>query len=191
MNKHLKALCIVLGLAALTLAIYLGYRNKTADGDVETATGSALTLNQVAQDFDGKTLLNQPIKLSQYKGKVVILNFWASWCGPCIEEMPSLIKLTKAFPQEVELVAISGDSTLADIESFIKSFPDLKTVPNIHVVFDEDKSLSQKYQIFRLPESFILDQEQKVVKKISGTIDWNTPDALEYMKQLVVKNRAK
>jgi thiol-disulfide isomerase/thioredoxin len=113
------------------------------------------------------------------------VNFWASWCGPCIEEVPSLIKLLKTFPNELELIAISGDSNQADIDSFMKSFPEMKTLPNIHVVWDADKSLAQKYQIFRLPESFLLDKDLKLIKKISGTIDWHTEDAIAYIKQVI------
>ena len=184
MNKHLKALSVVLSLAIFGLVGYSFYQNRaTADG-AGGADRAALTLGDAVPDFEAKTISGKGIQLVQFKGKPVILNFWASWCGPCIEEMPSLIKLVKTFPNDIELIAISGDSNMADIDSFLKSFPEMRTVPNIHVIFDEDKSLTQKYGIYRLPESFVLGKDQKVAKKISGTIDWNTPDALEYMKKL-------
>lgn len=183
MNKHLKALSVVVGLVIIGLAAMSVYQNKFSDGAAAGAE-KALSLGNAVPDFQSKTILNKALQLNSFKGKPVILNFWATWCGPCIEEMPSLIKLVKAFPNEIELIAISGDSNLADIESFLKSFPEMKTLPNIHVIFDEDKMLMQKYGIFRLPESFVLGKDQKIAKKISGTIDWNTPDALEYMKKL-------
>lgn len=184
MNKHLKALSVVLGLVVVGLVGYSIYQNRAASDTSGSAEKAALTLGDVVPDFQAQTILGKSLQLASFKGKPVILNFWASWCGPCVEEMPSLIKLVKAFPKDIELVAISGDSNIQDIESFLKSFPEMKTVPNIHVIFDEDKSLSQKYGIYRLPESFVLGKDLKVAKKISGTIDWNTQDALEYMKKL-------
>lgn len=161
---------------------------ETADRAAEAVKGSIL-INQELPGFESKTLDGRGIKLSQFKGKVLVVNFWASWCGPCVEEVPSLIKLMQAFPNDLELIAVSGDSTREDIDSFMKSFPEMKTLPNIHVVWDEDKKLSQQYQIYRLPESFLLNKELKLVKKITGTIDWHTDDAVAYIKQLVFPNQ--
>jgi thiol-disulfide isomerase/thioredoxin len=187
MNRHLRALVIVLGIAVLAgVATFWALSGrKAATEEQGTTLTSPVQLKAVLADFEAKTLDGQSLRLSQFRGKIVVVNFWASWCGPCIEEMPSLIKLVRAFPKDVELIAISGDSSREDIESFLKSFPELKTLPNIHLVWDETKSLSQTYQIFKLPESILLDGQQKVVKKISGIINWSAPDAFEYMKQLV------
>jgi thiol-disulfide isomerase/thioredoxin len=185
MNKHLRALIIVLGIVAVGLGITFFVKARQDAAMAVDTEKPVIALNQSMPDFESKTILDKSLKLSQFKGKVVILNFWASWCGPCVEEMPSLIKLVQTFPKDIELVAISGDSTIADIESFIKSFPELKTQANIHVIFDEDKKLSQQYQVFRLPESYVLNKDQKMVKKISGTINWNTEEALQYMGQLI------
>jgi cytochrome c biogenesis protein CcmG/thiol:disulfide interchange protein DsbE len=184
MNKHVKALSVVLGLVLVGAAGYYVLQSQVIGDSPGDGERSTLSLNQPVPDFHAETILGKPIQLANYKGKAVILNFWASWCGPCVEEMPSLIKLVKAFPKDVELVAISGDSNMEDIESFLKSFPEMKTLPNVHVIFDQKKELMEKYQIQRLPESFVLGKDQKVAKKISGTIDWHTPDALEYMKKL-------
>jgi cytochrome c biogenesis protein CcmG/thiol:disulfide interchange protein DsbE len=186
MNKHLRALIVVLILAAVGGAVALVVKSRR-EQQVSSAEGEkpVVAINKQLPDFESKTIKNEPIKLSQFAGKIVILNFWASWCGPCVEEMPSLIKLVQAFPNDIDLVAISGDSNMEDIESFMKSFPELKTQPNIHMIFDQDKKLSQQYQVYRLPESFVLDRTQKMVKKISGTIDWHTEDAMTYMQELI------
>jgi thiol-disulfide isomerase/thioredoxin len=161
-----------------------------AEARADSNAKKMVQLKEPLPEFSAKTLEGKELQLSQFKGKVVVVNFWASWCGPCIEEVPSLIKLLKAFPNDLELIAISGDSNQADIDSFMKSFPEMKTLPNIHVVWDEDKSLAQKYQIYRLPESFLLNKELKLIKKISGTIDWHTPDAIEYIKQVITLGSA-
>lgn len=185
MGKHLRALLIVIGISILGGAAALVYKSSKEEASLNEKAKAAIGINQVLPDFESKDIQGRLTRLSQYQGKIVILNFWASWCAPCVEEMPSLIKLVKAFPQDVVLLAISGDSTMEDIESFLKSFPELKTLPNIQVIFDENKRLSQQYQIYRLPESFILNQDRVMVKKISGIIDWHNDDALEYMKSLI------
>ncbi len=188
MNKHLKALLIVGGLAVLIVVAVLAYKGRNrmdAEADPGAIARKLVQLKEPLPPFRAKTLDGKDIQLSQFKGKVVVVNFWASWCGPCVEEVPSLIKLLKTFPNELELIAISGDSNQADIDSFMKSFPEMTTLPNIHVVWDADKSLSQKYQIYRLPESFLLNKDLKLIKKISGTIDWHTEDAIAYIKQVL------
>lgn len=186
MKEHLKALLIVSGLAAMIIAGVALYQNRS-DFRGESGVGAQrkIQINQVLSDFGTQDILGRPVKLSQFKGKVVIVNFWASWCGPCVEEVPSLLGLLKTFPHDLVLLAISGDSTQADIDSFMKSFPEMKTLQNSYVVWDADKKLAQQFQVFRLPESFIANKDLKLVKKISGTIDWNTPDAISYMKTLV------
>jgi cytochrome c biogenesis protein CcmG/thiol:disulfide interchange protein DsbE len=185
MNRHLRALLVVVGIAILTGVVALWALKGRESSSAEVGINRRpVELNQVLEDFEAKDLDGKEVRLSSFAGKIVVVNFWASWCGPCVEEMPSLIKLVSSFPQDVVLLAVSGDSTKEDIESFLKSFPELKTLPNVHVVWDENKSLSQKYEIYKLPESILVDRQRKVVKKISGIINWAAPDAFEYIKQL-------
>lgn len=187
MNKHLRALLIVGGVAVLIVIGVLAYQNKNSASSENAQSGSqrAIQINQELPGFEAQTLKGQNIKLSDFKGKVVIVNFWASWCGPCVEEVPSLISLLKTFPNDIALVAISGDSNQEDIDSFMKSFPEMQTLPNSYVIWDSEKKLIPQYQVFRLPESFVVGKDLKLVKKISGTIDWHTEDAIAYMKQLI------
>lgn len=186
MNRHLRALTIVAGIAILVgVAVFVSLKSREDVAAESDTASSPIQVNSVFADFEAKTLEGKGIRLSQFHGKLVVVNFWASWCGPCVEEMPSLIKLVKAFPQDLELIAISGDSTREDIESFLKSFPELKTMANIHLVWDETKALSQKYQIYRLPESVLVDQQQRAIKKVAGSINWAADDAFQYVRQLV------
>ncbi len=145
------------------------------------------TLESMEKDgvpnFEMTDLDGHKFDLDSLKGKTVILNFWASWCAPCIEEVPSLIKLVNEFKGDVQLLAVSGDSKREDIDVFLKSFPELKGA-NIRIIFDEDRSIMQRFAVARLPESLVLDSEHKLAKKIIGTIDWYTPESVEYVKTL-------
>lgn len=139
-----------------------------------------------APDFAASTITSDKIHLNQFKGKVVIVNMWATWCGPCIEEVPSLISLVEASGGDIQLIAVSEDSSKDDIESFLKSFPKIKN-PNIHVVWDEKRECLNLYTAERLPESYILNSELKLAKKIVGSINWHTPESVEYLKGLLKK----
>lgn len=184
MKNHLKALCVALVVAAVAvwgfqyiMGSKLNYTSPTF------ATIEAMETNGV-ENFEFKDLQARTFQSTAFKNKIVILNFWASWCAPCIEEVPSLIKLVKEFKGEIQLIAISGDSNREDIDIFIKSFPEMLQ-QNIIVVWDENRSLMQKFQVLRLPESLVLGKDQKLVKKLVGTIDWYTPESISYMNSIL------
>lgn len=184
MRLHLIAFIVVIALGSLmTWGVYL-YMNRLSDPGL----GQFASIEEINEkgvpklslvDIEGRSVSTESLA-----GKVVILNFWASWCEPCIEEVPSLIKVVEHFKGQVVLLAISGDSALEDIQVFLKAFPGMKN-DSIYVVFDEDKSEIQTFGIRRLPESIILDGQNKAIRKISGTINWYTPEAIEYMSGLI------
>jgi thiol-disulfide isomerase/thioredoxin len=186
MKNHLKAMAVVAVLAMLGL---WGYVQLSQEKKTEIVSSTELQTKMEKEgvaNFSAETLDKKKFDLASLKGKLVIVNFWASWCGPCVEEVPSLIKLVKEFKGDVQLVAISGDSSEKDIEIFLKSFPDLKS-ENIKIVWDQDRSLMQKFGISRLPESMILAKDQKLIKKIVGSIEWYTDDSKTYIKNALAK----
>lgn len=132
-----------------------------------------------AQDINGKT-----IKLSQFKGKAIILSFWASWCDPCVEEFPSMLKLINKFKGEIVMVAVSADYNMKDIKKFLKVFK--AKSPHLYVVWDEDKSIASKYSIQALPESFVFKPDFMLSRKISGSEDWATEDAFDYFSKMLL-----
>lgn len=183
MRIHLIAFTIIVVLGSLmTWGVYR-YMNRISEPGV-VGLSSIDELNKAGvPQVEVVDLVGRRVAVSDLQDKVVILNFWASWCEPCIEEVPSLIKLVEHFNGKIILLAISGDSELTDIQSFLKAFPGMKN-ENIYVVFDKDKSEIQKFGVRRLPESLILDKKYRAVRKVSGTIDWYTPEAIEYMQGL-------
>lgn len=133
-------------------------------------------------DFNSKTLEGQEISLSQFKDKIVILSFWASWCAPCVEEFPSMVSLLKKFPDKVVMVAVSADDSIEDINIFFKSLKIEGKLPNLFVVWDPQHEISQKYQIQKMPESFIFQKGSKLLRKVVGSIKWDDDDALNFFK---------
>lgn len=121
--------------------------------------------------------------LESIKGKIVIVNFWASWCNPCVEEFPSLIKLVEHFNGEVILLAVSTDESRADMEAFLKAF-DLPK-PHMEILWDPDRKVANSYGVVKIPESFLVGKDLKLIRKVIGIDDWATPDALEFFQSLV------
>lgn len=185
MKQHLKAALVILVIGIIGILSFRYFMNSR-NSDDSSANYSLLESleKEGASNFSAKDVNGTAFELESFKDKIVILNFWASWCSPCVEEIPSLIKLVKEFKGKVQLVAISGDNSLEDIQVFLKSFPELKD-PDIKIVWDHDRKLMQQFGISRLPESLILKGDFKLAKKIVGTINWYTKDSIEYINTLI------
>ncbi|MDD5286379.1 MAG: TlpA disulfide reductase family protein [Desulfuromonadaceae bacterium] len=126
---------------------------------------------------DGSTL-----KLSDLKGKVVLLNFWATWCPPCRQEIPSMMKLEKAMiGRPFQMVAVSVDEGGKPvIESLFK-----ETGYKLPAYLDLEGKAVKSYGITGVPESFILDKNGVIVKKIIGGFDWDSPDVASFLEGLM------
>jgi thiol-disulfide isomerase/thioredoxin len=118
------------------------------------------------------------VSLSQFHGKPVLLNFWASWCPPCIEETPSLVELQKLVGANVTIVAISEDSDDAAYKQFVRDHQvDLLTVR-------DNQRTNELYGTFKYPETFVIDREGKILRKFIGATDWTNPEIVDYLKKL-------
>lgn len=181
MKTHIKALTITLSVLCFILGIYFyfaGVRQiENTDVPIIKDT-SKLELPKV----DLQSFMGAKVNLKDFAGKVIIFNFWASWCSPCIEEVPSLVSLVKADPNII-IIAVSGDQSKDDVIAFLKSFPDFNKPP-IYVVLENSKALVEQFKVDKLPESFIFNPKGEMVKKISGTINWHTSESLEYFRML-------
>lgn len=135
-----------------------------------------------AKDVGAQTPDEPLTQLSAYKGQVILLNFWASWCEPCIKEFPDLISLVNQVPGVV-VIAVSRDNQQEDAESFIRAFPESKG--KIIFSWDPDGDITRMYGTEVLPESIIIKKDFKVDKKISGIEAWASPNIVNYFKFLV------
>jgi cytochrome c biogenesis protein CcmG/thiol:disulfide interchange protein DsbE len=110
---------------------------------------------------------------SEFKGKTVILNFWASWCPPCVKEFPALIAMAKKHPDTV-LLALSADIDDKAIENFLAR-QHLETAANIIVARDSENIAQKLFGTFQLPETFVIDHNWKIREKFIGA-DWQAVD---------------
>ncbi|MES2964312.1 MAG: TlpA disulfide reductase family protein, partial [Bdellovibrionota bacterium] len=136
-------------------------------------------------DLTFTTLEGQTVRLADLRGKIVILNFWASWCNPCVEEFPSMMKLIEQMKGEVVIVAVSTDDERKDIETFTKAMGLPK--PNFNVAWDEKKEAMQAFAVEKVPESFLIAKDGKLIRKVLGIENWSSPNAIEYFQHLVGK----
>jgi thiol-disulfide isomerase/thioredoxin len=188
--KIFRKILIVLLILAASLLIYSQIYQKF----YPTQNATAMNFSDIdfienmksvpAPDFSTIDLQEATVQLSQIKEPIIIINFWASWCTPCLEEIPSLHKLVATFAGKIHLIAVSGDSSIEEMRIFLKSYPEL-TNKNISIVWDKDKELMKLYRVNRLPESFILSSDKKLVKKVVGSIDWYTFESKEFIKNLL------
>jgi cytochrome c biogenesis protein CcmG, thiol:disulfide interchange protein DsbE len=134
-----------------------------------------------APDFALPDLEGRVHGLADFRGRVVVLNFWATWCPPCIDEMPSLERLHQALGERgVAVIAVSVDERFSDVPAFVEKFH--LTFP---VLYDEGKKVSRKYQSFKYPETYILDRDGRLKSKVVGPRDWSAPTVIRDMVDLL------
>src|SRR5882762_10078290 len=150
--------------------------------------GEDTIAGQKAEDF-AMTLSGKPTHLSDLKGKIVVLNFFGSWCSPCIEEAPELNKLQKRIEsRNAMIVGVAADDDIAAYEKFLKdqniNFPTYRD-PGTK---DSHSPLAAAYGTSMYPETYIIDRKGKIARKIIGPQDWNSPEMLAYFDSILGKN---
>jgi len=153
---------------------------------LQSAKYEPLTVGKEGPDFSLPNLDETTVRLSDYRGKVVFLNFWATWCKPCREEMPSMEVLYRNFERDgLVVLAISIDrvTTKKDIPPFIKSLN--LTFP---VLVDSWGQTDKRYKLMGVPETYIIDQQGILREKIIGPRDWTVLDNLQTITGLLKKN---
>jgi len=149
-----KNIAYGLGILLVALLLYLGLVTNSND-----AAPAGLGPGKQAPDFKLKTLDGKEVSLSDYRGKVVLINFWATWCPPCREEMPLFERVYKKYRDKgFEILAISTDTSTEPVKKFVKEYK-----LSFLILMDAD-NVSGLYGIQGLPTSFLIDREGKIVK---------------------------
>ncbi len=132
-----------------------------------------------APDFTVRTDDGKTVSLKNFGGKVLLLNFWASWCGPCVEETPSLSRLAKDYSgRGLVVLGISVDASEKAYQSFLQKYrPGFLTV--------REGQIHREYGTFMYPETYIIDASGKVVQKIEEAADWSQPNVRSFIESLL------
>jgi cytochrome c biogenesis protein CcmG/thiol:disulfide interchange protein DsbE len=136
-------------------------------------------IGSVAPDFTVQDS-DRKVTLSDFRGKVVVLNFWASWCPPCIEETPSLLDMQhKMRDKGVTVLAVSIDADGGAYHKFLTAHGvDLLTVRDVNA------SSNALYGTFKFPETYIIDRNGVMRRKFIGAVDWSSPEVVEFLTKL-------
>ncbi len=174
-RKRSRAVVVLTAAAILALVFGIVW--------MQSSKYEPLTVGKVAPDFDLPDLEDNYVRLSDFRGKVVFLNFWATWCKPCREEMPSMEILYRNFKQDglvVLAVSIDRVTTKQEIPPFVKSLN--LTFP---VLIDSWGQTDKRYKLMGVPETYIIDQQGILREKVIGPRDWTRLDNLEMVSALL------
>ena len=150
--------------------------------NVRESKGIGPRIGYTAPDFELLNTHGDKVRLSSHRGKVVLLNFWATWCGPCRIEMPTLQALTEDYKdQPFQVVAVAGDvEGLARVQPFMQGLG--LTFPGL---IDQDGRIQDIYFVNALPMTYVLDKNGIVVYKMVGFFDWNLPKFRGLIEDLI------
>ncbi|MCB0220185.1 MAG: TlpA family protein disulfide reductase [Chrysiogenetes bacterium] len=173
--QYFQAMILVIVLGGLVLYFF----------PPETQERSFLKAGDIAEPFD-LPLVDGSGTMSwekDFKGKVVLLNYWATWCKPCLEEMPALDRLHDRLEAEgLTVVAISEDDVIALPRDFNEendlSFP---------VLWDDDHRVASRWGTFKYPETYVIGRDGVVVQKLFGPADWDSTKAIEFFRGLLTQ----
>lgn len=169
--KAVKTLVLLLILGA---AVFLALRLREPH---------AVDIGEEAPDFTLPALGRGSLSLHDFRGQVVLVNFWATWCPPCARESPGLESFAEAMrSQRITVIGISVDEDAAALEAFAAqshlSFP---------VARDPDRAVAGRYGTFQFPETYIIDADGRVAEKLIGEVDWQDPRLVMFVRELARK----
>jgi peroxiredoxin len=134
-----------------------------------------------APEFTLRDLQGRPVSIASFRGKVILLNFWATWCPSCIAEMPAFEKSYHQMRERgLEVVAVSTDRSLGDVKVFLEKRPVTFTV-----MLDETRQVTRQYKVFSLPTTFLIDRNGVIVEKFFGEYDWSGKEIRQKIEKLL------
>ena len=175
-----KAVCHVTIVVA-ALGLLLGGRPAGARQQLLEAMGMTTVPPKAAPDFTLLDIGGQQVSLQQYRGKVVFLNFWATWCIPCREEMPALERLHQAYQaQDLAIISIDLKESVDQVKAFFQkhglSFPSL---------LDPNGVVFRDYLVAGMPTTYLIDRDGTILARGVGGRDWTRAEALQLIQELL------
>ena len=183
MTAWTKGFIASAGFVLFSLILWALFGDKISPQKLETPVDSLNRLeSEGAPDFELADFRGKKVRLFDYKGKIVILNFWATWCAPCVTEFPSMVKMAEILKDSVVLITVAADERKDDVEAFIRTFKGV--APNIVHLWDPTTNVAKKFGTEKLPETYIFKRDLKLAKKVVNSLDWTIPEVQEFLKKL-------
>jgi len=183
--KKYAAIYALLFVAAILIMVDHYYETPMTLADVKLPPGVDVEKSEVgfkAPGFTVRNLKGQRVQLADYQGRVVILNLWATWCGPCRVEMPGLENLYRRFRSEgLEILAVSLDKGSTDP---IQKFSDEYQL-SFPVLVDSDGQVEGLYNSFTIPTTYVIDKKGMVVAEVDGAKNWESEETFEALEYLL------
>ena len=165
----------------LVLVLWLAAGSASAEDPLAVLKIGRVGTGTVATPFALTALDGSPVQLADLKGKVVVINFWATWCGPCKEEMPALGRLRQQLdPDRFALLTITTDLQREGIAQFLANMK-----VQVPVLFDEDQDVSHAYLVRALPTTVFIDPQGTLIGRAVGPRDWDAPHAVRAVQSLM------
>jgi len=190
---NVRALAAILAVAVVVALAYLGFGKRFFYREEKPALSedyfNKLRIEKpekriAAPKFVLENLSGKPVSLKNLGGKVVFLNFWATWCVPCREEMPTMEKLYREFKgQGLEVVAVNYRESEEEIRKF---FDELGLT--FTILLDKDGKVSEEYGVWSLPLSYFVDRKGEFVGKAVGSREWDSQEARGFFRVLLAEN---
>ena len=160
------------------IAFILGITNVLAFAD-PSALMPYPTVKQAA-DFNLQDMQGTTHKLADYRGKVLVVNFWASWCSPCVKEMPSLQRAWEQLKLDaIQVLAVNAGENRKEIDGFTKSYP-----VSFPLLLDPDMALTTAWSVKGLPTTYIIDPGGQIIFQKLGDLEWDNPVVLQQLRAL-------
>ena len=176
--------CAAVFASALLLLVFGEplYGANPAVGDPFSTFGvTRMTASSPPAAFELKALDGATLGSHELMGKVVLLNFWATWCGPCKEEMPSLARLQSQFdPSQVRVVTVTTDLYPQGMQQFLDHLG-----INLLVLFDEDQELSRRFMVRGLPTTVLIGQDGHAIGRAVGPRAWDSRESIALVRQVL------
>jgi peroxiredoxin len=174
-------------LAGITLLVVAGmHRRALAPGSAQDSEPPVAAGDRAA-NFTLDALDGHKISLTDFHGKVVFLNIWATWCGPCREEMPSMETLYDELKgnKDFVMLAVSQDSKgRTAVAPYVQ-----KNGYHFTILLDPDNKVGESYDVSGVPETFIIDRRGRIVAHHMGAFDWSRPDVKEALTELLASKQ--
>ncbi|MGC8794972.1 MAG: TlpA family protein disulfide reductase [Bryobacteraceae bacterium] len=152
-----------------------------AYGVVSALRAPVVNVNDKAPDFTVTTDSGRTISRSDFGGRLLVLNFWATWCPPCVEELPSLDRFQRQLAGSgVVVLGISVDQDAGAYRRFLE-----RARVSFLTARDPEARISSRYGTFKFPETFLIDRRGRVREKIIGPADWTEPAMIERVRRLL------